>query len=93
MPSALTSEERMNIFLKACSFQLPDVPTEEMFSIFRNAIGEGDLPADDRALLRMASLTVSYIRTLRETKVGKVELDHREEAILEAALEYLGVDR
>lgn len=88
MQSPLKSEDRLVVFLRAVGFRVPEVPAEELLSTALGALA-APLPADDRALLRMASLTASYVRALREARAGNVELDHREEAILDAALEYL----
>jgi hypothetical protein len=82
------TDERLVTFFKALSFRIPDVPPEALLSTLVGALAQ-PLPEDDRALLRMASLTASYVRAVREVRAGEVELDVREEAILDAALEYL----
>lgn len=82
------SDVRLLTFLRAVGFQVPEVSAEALLDVLRKA-AEHPLPADDRALLRMASLTASYVKALRDARAGNVDLDVREEAILDAALEYL----
>lgn len=83
-----TSDERTLTFLRAVGFHVPEVTAETLLILLRLAAVE-PLPGDNRALLRMASLTAAFVRGVRDVRAGSVELDVREEAILDAALEHL----
>ena len=84
------AEDRLETFFRALAFQLPGVSEAAQHAVLRGALPDPlSLPTDDRLLLRLASLTSAYFREVRGALNGRVELDVREEAILEAALEYL----
>lgn len=52
----------------------------------------GELPTDDRALLKLAVVAVAFYRLVGDVVRGDLELDVREEAILEAVLAKFGTE-
>ena len=87
--------DRLEAFVRGVAFREPNLPVGDVVKILESAIEGGELhlrtnPDNrDRALLKIAALSVAFWREVRNVVDGKFELDHRDEAILDAVLEHL----
>lgn len=57
--------------------------------VVRAVNGVGDFPEDDRKLVKLSAAAVAFYREVRRICAGPVELDLREEEVLQAVLQHL----
>jgi hypothetical protein len=84
---------RLEAFVRGVGFRERDLPVEQIVKILRTALYRGGIFTSeeqlDRALVRLAALSVAFWREAGEVLAGNFELDFRDEAILDAVVEYL----
>jgi hypothetical protein len=86
--------DRLLAFIRATSFRAPDVDPEHVAGVVQLALAartdrEFVDAADDRVLVKLAALGIAFYQELGTIVRGEFELDHREEAILEAVIAHL----
>ncbi len=85
---------RLEAFVRGVGFRDPDLPVGDVVSILRTALYRGGVvfASEDemnRVLVKLAALSVAFWREAGEVLSGNFELDFRDEAILDAVVEYL----
>jgi len=88
--------DKLEAFVRATSFRAPGVDPGKVAGVLQlalvslgtagsNLISEGD----DRAFVKLAALGLAFYQELSSIARGEFELDHREEAILDAVVDYM----
>lgn len=91
MPNSQSS--RLEAFVRAARFRgAKEVRAARVMELIDNALLDvgGEYPEDDRGLLKLAVTAVAFLRQVGEIARGEMDLDFREEAILDAVVGHLG---
>lgn len=89
------TEGRLQVFVQGVAFRETASTVDALVGILRTVIGRdrglawSAVSIEDRALVKLAALAVAFWKESRNVVDGNFELDFRDEAILEAVLEYL----
>jgi hypothetical protein len=90
----MAGTDKLEAFVRATSFRAPGVDPRQVTGVLSLALvarGAGELAEseDGRVLVKLAALGIAFVQELDSIVRGDFELDHREEAILDAVVEYL----
>lgn len=87
------TESRLEAFVRAVAFREPDLPVDVVVDVLRGILSGGVVFRDDahanRVLVKLAALAVAFWSECRDVLAGNFELDHRDEAVLDAVVEHL----
>lgn len=81
------SDERLRSFVRAASGPVPEVDADRAFWILINSTQTVGL--DDRALIKLALVGISFCQVLGEVARGEFELTGREGEVLAAVIRYV----
>lgn len=89
------TESRLEAFVRGVAFRETNEAIDVLVGLVRTVLRAADigrwsdLKVADRALVKVAALSLAFYREVRNVLDEKFELDFREEAVLDAVVEHL----
>jgi hypothetical protein len=90
------ARDRLEAFVRAMQFRAPDVDPARTLKVLSAVLdgvveetGVVEDEVDTRTFVKVVALTIAFYEEVRVAMNGEVELDDREEAILDAVVAYL----